>query len=108
MPNHFKLGSKVFDLFQHCETKCNAACCGWDAFDFSDRSLTRWCEFRDNSTICSVRDEIFRMGSDLRSRDPDSKVEIDRFFNSTVEALIERLSQIGDLLDWQIRFRQIH
>jgi hypothetical protein len=101
MQHHLKLGPKLFDLFQHCELKCNAACCGWDAFDFSDRWLTRWCEFRDNSTIRAARDEIVRIVVQLNASEPDSKVAIDRFFNPTVESLIDRLSRIGNLIDSQ-------
>jgi hypothetical protein len=100
--NRIKLGPNLFDLFQHCELKCKAACCGWDAFDFSEHWLSRWCEFRDPDVIRAARNELARIDSDLSSREPDSIVVIDRFFNPTVAALIERLSQIDNLLASQI------
>ena len=80
-----------------------AACCGWDAFDFSESWISRWCEFRDDDAVRAVGNEIARLRSDLNSLEPDTKIGIDCFFNPTVAALRERLSQIDNVLDSHIQ-----
>ena len=33
--NTFKTPQRIVDLFEHCEYKCSAHCCEWEAFDLS-------------------------------------------------------------------------
>ena len=98
MSVHVKLGPKLFDLFQHCELRCNAGCCGWDAFDLSDHWLTRWCDFRDSYTIRAARDEIARIRELLDGRGSDSEIRIERFFNPTASTVLHHLLVIDGVL----------
>ncbi len=93
-----KLRPKLFDLFQHCELKCNADCCGWDAFDFSEHWLSRWCDFRDPSTISKARLDIERIRSFVADRELDTQIEIDPFHQPTIATLIEHLDAIDHVL----------
>ncbi len=96
-----KLKPKLFDLFQHCETKCTAGCCGWDAFDFSENWLARWCEFRETSTIREARSEIARLRAEIIDFDLDKPISIARFFVSTVATLLKHLDMIDEALQSQ-------
>ena len=93
-----KLSSKLFDLFQHSEIRCNAGCCGWDAFDLSNHWLSRWCEQRDASIIAAARLDIARIRDLVDGCDLDSKIAIDRFFTPTVATLTEHLDLIDSVL----------
>lgn len=93
-----KLSPKLFDLFQHCELRCNAGCCGWDAFDLTDHWLSRWCDFRDASTISAARSDIASLRGLLDGYDLDSKIDIEGFFASTVATLTEHLDLIANAL----------
>jgi hypothetical protein len=93
-----KLSPKLFDLFQHCELHCNAGCCGWDAFDLSDRWLSRWCEFRDATTIAAARADIVRICDLLDGHNLDAKIDIHHFFAPTVATLAEHLDLIDNAL----------
>ncbi|MEM7315378.1 MAG: DUF6331 family protein [Planctomycetota bacterium] len=99
MSVHIKLSPKFFDLFQHCELRCNAGCCGWDAFRLSDHWLTRWCEFRNSETISTAREEIARTRDLLDGRDSDTKIHIERFFNPTASTVLQHLQLIDAVLE---------
>ncbi len=99
MPSlNVKLGPKLFDLFQHCELRCNAGCCGWDAFDLSDRWLSRWCEFRAAEIIIAARSDIARIREMIADREPDSQINIERFFRPSIATLTEHLDMIDAVL----------
>lgn len=93
-----RLSPKLFDLLQHCELRCTAGCCGWGAFDLSDRWLKQWCNFRDSTTIAATRTDIARIIEMLADREPDTEIEIERFFQPTVSSAIERLELIDRVL----------
>ena len=93
-----KLKPKLFDLFQHCETKCTAGCCGWDAFDFSEHWLARWCDFRETSIILEARSEISRLRTEIKNLDLERPISIARFFAPTVAALLQHLDMIDEVL----------
>ena len=95
---HVKLSPKLFDLFQHCELKCNADCCGWDAFDFSDHWLSRWCDFRDAATIEQARHDIERIRNVMTGHSPDTKIEIEPFHHPTIATLTQHLDLIDNTL----------
>ena len=98
MSMHIKLSPKLFDLFQHCELRCNAGCCGWDAFDLSERWLTRWCEFRDSHTISAARDDIARIRELLDGLDSDTTIHIEQFFDPVASTVLEHLELIDKVL----------
>ena len=93
-----KLKPKLFDLFQHCETKCTAGCCGWDAFDFSEHWLARWCDFRETSIIREARSEISRLRTEIKNLDLERPISIARLFAPTVAALLKHLDMIDEVL----------
>lgn len=96
-----KLRPKLFELFQHCQTKCTAGCCGWDAFDFSKNWLESWCDFRDNSIIREARSEIALLRAEIEGIATDRQVNIARLFASTAAVLLEHL----DMIDMVLRTR---
>lgn len=93
-----KLKPKLFDLFQHCQTKCTAGCCGWDAFDFSEHWLARWCEFRETTIIREAWSEIARLRTEIKDFDLDRSISIARFFAPTVASLLKHLDMIDEVL----------
>jgi hypothetical protein len=93
-----KLSPKLFDLLQHCELKCSAGCCGWGAFDLSDRWLTRWCEFRDANVIAEARKDIARIREIVDGLDTVAKINLEPFFDPTVATLSQHFDIIDDLL----------
>jgi len=93
-----KLSPKLFDLFQHCELNCNADCCGWDAFDFSERWLSRWCDFRDADTINKARRDIERIRGIIADRDPQTQIEIEPYHQPTIATLVVHLDAIDGVL----------
>ena len=95
---NIKLDPKLFDLFQHCKLRCNAACCGWEAFDFSDRWLLRWCDYREASTISAARSNVVRIRDLISGYDVDSKIDIDGSFTSSAGIMIEHLDLIDNIL----------
>ena len=93
-----KFEPNLFDLFQHCELKCSAACYGWDAFDFSEHWLGRWCEFRDPDVTADVRSEIATLRTELSCRAPDDTVALERFFKPSAQSLLAHLDLIDDIV----------
>ncbi len=93
-----KLKPKLFDLFQHCETKCSAGCCGWDAFDFSEHWLTRWCDFREPSIVREAQSEIARLRADIKDLDLDQPISVSKFFAPTGTSLLWHLDIIAEAL----------
>ena len=93
-----KLKPRLFDLSQHCELKCRADCCRWDAFDFSEHWLQRWCESRNADEIAAALTEITRLREHLSGRDPETLIGIQHFFCPSVQSLVDRLSDIEAVL----------
>lgn len=95
---HIKLRRQLFDIFQHCELRCKASCCGWDAFDLSDHWLMRWCEFRDEASTSHALEEVTELEARLQHCEPQATVSLDRFFEPTAEALASALDKIRHVL----------
>ena len=93
-----KLKPKLFDLFQHCELRCTAGCCGWDAFDLPAHWLRRWCEFREPNVVDAARSEIASLRAELSGRAPDDLIALDRFFDPSVQSLVDHLDEIDVVL----------
>lgn len=96
-PIRIKLEPNLSDLFQHCELKCNAECCEWDAFDFSERWLNRWCEFREPYIVVMVRTEISDLLGKLNGIESGS-VAIEGFFAPSIESLLAKLQVIKEVV----------
>ena len=95
---NLKLNPRLFDLFQHCELKCNAGCCGWDAFDFTKSWVGRWCESRELTQVQGARQEIQQVIEKLDGYDPQSKIAIQEFFTPQLGTFTEQLRQVDGLL----------
>lgn len=98
VPMNIKLSPKLFDLFQFCEIRCNAHCCEWDAFDFSEHWLRRWCEFRDVQILAAACEDIERIRGMVAGYEASQKVTIDKFFSPDVSSFNKHLELIDDCL----------
>ncbi|MDB2687128.1 DUF6331 family protein [Mariniblastus sp.] len=93
-----KLQPSLADLFQHCELHCKADCCGWDAFEFSELWLLRWCEFRDAEIIDKARLDVVRIRGLIAGHDSQTPVEIESYHQSNIASLIEHLEIIDGVI----------
>ena len=93
-----RLGPKLVDLFQHCQTLCNADCCGWDAFDFSEHWLSQWCDFRDADTIGKARLDIERVRNFVADCDLLAEIEVKPYHRPKIKTLLMHLDNIDSAL----------
>jgi hypothetical protein len=93
-----KLHRQIYDLFQHCEIKCTGFCCGWDAFDFSEHWVQRWCEFRDEQELRAAVEELAKLHRELSDEADATEVEVTKFLRTTVIELRTRLQEMTSIV----------
>ena len=93
-----KLHRQINDLFQHCEIKCNGFCCGWDAFDFSEHWVRRWCEFRDRIELKGAIAELSALDRDLANELDETDVEVTNFLRTSVRLIREQVLTIASTI----------
>ena len=91
----------LVDLLQHCELRCSAGCCGWDAFDLSEHWIRRWCEARESDHVTAASEESSCIQAEISGRDLDELVRFGRFFNPSVRSLADHLASIQVILATQ-------
>lgn len=89
-----KLSRGLADVFQHCHLFCTANCCGWDAFDFTEVWLRRWCEFREPRDIARVLEETETVLGELLEPGVEDVVEIGGWFAPRCGELVEVLTRL--------------
>ncbi len=94
---HIRLKRQLFDIFQHCELKCTAACCGWDALDLSAHWLNRWCEFRELTDVRAALAELKDLHHELSYFDTDDTISVFSI-KTDRESLHAQLNHIEDSL----------
>ena len=88
-----RLSPKLFDLFQQCEVHCDAGCCGWDAFDWSDHWVGVWCSSRETKYVFATKQEIEKLQNEIAHLAVETPLVIQGFFKPLAKELTGQLDK---------------